>query len=473
MNLKKWGLVMVSNNERFQNIYNNVVKGGYDFGTGSWAVVNDNVKMKLDDIGEFHPYISSGIQVSDNDLKKFKESCLSTSSKNEDDVSRELYSKVPGINYDKRLGFYSGLYIGHVVEKDFRKNGSSGGFGTWILEELMNTGLIDYVINVVPTGNNDKLFEYRISNNIESLEKGAKTKYYPVEFSEVINTLKKIPGKYAIVGLPSFIMELRLLSDLDPVIKDRVKFTIGLVCGHQKSAKFSEFLAWQCGIEPGNLTSINFRKKLIDSLASQYAIEVKGEVNGKTKTITRRMSELVGSDWGEALFKVRASDFTDDVMNETADITLGDAWLPEYTKDSKGNNIIIVRNHDIQSLIDNAIKDGRVKLDKTDVETIFSSQAAHYRHTRIELRYRLYKKDKEKKWYPNKRESPSPKLPWIRKRIQDEREKICLTVPSMYLEATKKNDLGYFLKKISRLRNSYKNTYKLKRVLSKIKRVFK
>lgn len=125
-------------------------------------------------------------------------------------------------------------------------------------------------------------------------------------------------------------------------------------------------------------------------------------------------------------------------MNETADVTLGDAWLPEYTSDSKGNNIIIVRNPVIKAIIEAGIENDKVKVDKVDAATIFRSQSSHYRHTRVELGYRLYKQIKAGHWVPKKRTQPSKNFPWHRRKIQDEREAICLKVPYMYLKAVEK-----------------------------------
>lgn len=456
----------------FKDIYNKVVRNKYDFGTGSWAVINTNIEMKFDKYGEYHPYQKNNdYQYSENEVNNFKESCLSTSDLNEFDISKELYSQVSEIKYNKDLGYYSGLYVGHVVEGDYRRNGSSGGFGTWILSQLLENDEIDFAINVTESKDNEKLFEYSISDNLKGIENGAKTKYYPVEFSKVINVLKRTPGRYAIVGLPSFIMELRLLATIDPVIKERLKYTIGLVCGHQKSTKFAEFLAWQCGIEPGNLEKINFRKKQNNYPADRYAIEITGKVDGKEQTIIREMRDLLGNDWGQGFFKVRASDFTDDVMNETADITLGDAWLPEYTKDNKGNNIVIVRNPVIQKIINDGIKNNKLTVDSVDENTIYRSQASHFKHTKYEMAYRLFKKQKNNEWIPKKRIEPSSNIPWIRKKIQDQREKICLEVPEYYQEAVSKDDIDYFINKIKPLSKRYRNIYLLKRIISKIKRM--
>ncbi len=458
----------------FDEMYTKVVDGKYSFGTGSWAVASPHITMKLNEYGEYQPELKESANLpSEKELKAMQDSCLSLSEKNESDVAEKAFSNIPDIKFDNRIGFYSGLYIGHVTEGKFRENGSSGGFGTWIFKELLERGKIDGVIQVKESTENSKLFEYGISNSLEQICTSAKTRYYPVELSEVINKIKNTDGNYAIIGLPSYIMETRLLSDVFPQLKKRIKFMIGLICGHQKSTKFAEFLAWQCGINPGNLQRINFRKKMKDGNASDYAIEVTGLVNGKSQTIVRRMRDLIGSDWGQGIFKISASDFTDDVMNETADVTLGDAWLPEYVKDSKGNNVIIVRNPVIKEIIEDGIKNSKISVTRVNVEKVFSSQAAHFRHTQRELAYRLYKKEKAKMWVPQKRVVASNDFPWIRKRIQDKREEICKKVPLIYAKAVNKNDIMYFETRMAKLSKSYKNLYTIKGIQDKIKKELK
>lgn len=437
------------NQKNFKYIYNEIKENKYDFGTGSWAVVNDKVKMNFNQFGEYVSSINSSEieELSQSEIESLRKTSMLLSDENESDIAEELFSEVPNIKYDNRLGYYSSLYVGHVLEGTYRENGSSGGFGTWLLKELLEKKIVDGVIHVKESNQENKLFEYGISNTIDEIIAGAKTKYYPVEYSEVLKKVLTTPGKYAIIGLPSYIMELRLLAKENPLLKEKIKISIGLVCGHQKSTKFAEFLAWQCGIKPGNLKNINFRKKQNDEPSSSYAIEVTGIINGHEKTIIKKMSELKGGDWGQGFFKVRASDFTDDVMNETADVTLGDAWLKEYVTDTKGNNILIVRNPIVKSIIDEGIKNGIIKVNNVDSDTIFKSQEAHFRQTQDELKYRLYKKEKNEIWHPRKRVNSSNELSWSRKRIQDKREKICDKVPLIYEKAVKKDNINYFLRK--------------------------
>lgn len=446
----------------FDSKTQNIIDMGYDFGTGVWPILNENIEMKLTDTGIYKPVLNNKLHNKESNFDKLKEfNNFLENGTIIDQLSKEKFSNIPNINYDKRLGYYSSLYVGYVKELDYRENASSGGFGTWILKELLEQGHVDGVIHVKESNSNEKLFEYQISRTIEEVREGAKTKYYPVELSEVLSVVKQNEGNYAVVGVPSFIRDIYLLSKIEPIIKERIKFTIGLVCGHQKSSKFAEYLAWQCGITPGNLESVNFRKKLSNSSADDYGIEFKGKVKGKTKTIVKKMSELDGKDWGQGYFKVRASDFTDDVMNELADVTLGDAWLPEYTRDSKGNNIIITRDVVIDDIIKKALEKKLVNLDIVDKETMFKSQSAHYRHTHDELSYRLYKKEQENCWYPKQRVEPNNEIALTRKKIQDMREQICLQSHEHYKMAVQKNDISYFKNNMEPLVERYKKLYRI------------
>lgn len=81
-----------------------------------------------------------------------------------------------------------------------------------------------------------------------------------------------------------------------------------------------------------------------------------GMKKNKEVTVVKRMHELIGHDWGKGFFKRKVSDFTEDMMNEIADVTPGDAWLSEYTKDYMGNNILIVRNERIDQLLKAVLK---------------------------------------------------------------------------------------------------------------------
>ncbi len=439
-----------------------IVNEDYTVKSGAYAVADSKYSMTIDEFGEYK-YDKDGL--ASTEKSKLELVCsMSHKSYDEDKIAKELFRNTDDIKHNQVIGYYLNLYAGHVIEGDYRKNASSGGFATWIFKELLVNKHIDGVIHVKASSAAETLFEYGVSTTVEEICEGSKTKYYPVEFSKALNKVKKLPGKYAIIGIPSFITELRLLAMQDKTIDNKIKYTIGLICGHQKSSKYTEALAWQYGIKPGDLRDINYRKKIPNKSSSDYSIEMTGTINGKLVKKTVNQNNFFVSNWGHGFFKTKFSDFTDDAMNETADISLGDAWLPEYVTDEKGNNILIVRNKEIQRIINNGLKEGKIKLDALSVNDIIRSQKGLIRHTRDALPYRLYKLDRTQIWRPKKRIQASNKLPYIRKKVQNIRKDIAEQSHLIYREAVIRDDWMFFEKKMQKYVNRYDYAYKLLRI---------
>jgi hypothetical protein len=138
-------------------------------------------------------------------------------------------------------------------------------------------------------------------------------------------------------------------------------------------------------------------------MASDYGIEVTGRKASETVSQVRPMSELYGRDWGQGLFKYLACEYCDDVFGETADVSVGDAWLPQYASDWRGTNVVVVRHPLIDQLVKEAVAGGRLRFDALPVETVVQSQAAGLRHRREGLAYRLWLNDQVHQWRPTKR----------------------------------------------------------------------
>ena len=443
---------MISRNER--RSLKKIQRQRLYIGSGVDDIYDSNLKTYLDDFGQYHPDYT--------DAKKQAVSEIvynSDFSKNEDEISKSLYAKVNGIKYDKIIGHYIDNYVGFVRQDEYRKKGSSGGMVSWVATKLFESGEIDGLIHVKKSNKPGQLFEYVISRSVSGIKSGAKSRYYPVELSTVLKEVIDTPGKYAVVGIPEIITELRLLSEKNKTIKDRIIFYFGLVAGHQKTTKYAEALAWEYGIEPGNLQDIDFRVKRDSGRASDYDTMIKGRVNGETNTFTIPGTEPFISSWAHGFFKAKFSDFTDNTFNEVSDITFGDAWLKEYVEDPAGNNILIVRHPVIARLIKKGIKDGELSLDPVDEQTIVKSQMGLVHHTKDELSYRLHKEKKIFGWSPLKRVTPSDTLQEKRKKVQDARQKIALLSSVYYKKAVKKNDFSYFRKKMQVYTDRYDRLY--------------
>jgi coenzyme F420-reducing hydrogenase beta subunit len=365
-----------------------VIRSGLCIGCGNCVAQAGSslVRMDFDKYGQLKPTGSPDWLLSPS--VSFSQICpFSPLAKNEDELAEDLFRNAE--NHDSRIGRFQKAYVGHVEEGDFRAKGSSGGLVTWVLSELLQRDLIDGVAHVVPVENpyqTGRFFEYRISRTIEEIRSGAQSRYYPIEMSKVLQTAREVPGRYAFVGIPCFIKAVHLLRKEDPILKERIKFTLGLFCGHMKTARFVESLAWQMGINIDEVQSIDFRHKTPNRPANWYRAKLMLR-NGRI--LEKDWWDLADGDWGAGYFMNSACNACDDVVAETADISFGDAWVKPYAEDPWGTNVIITRSPLVEALVNNGIAQGRLKLKEVDSEFVSKTQAAALRQRREGLAYRL------------------------------------------------------------------------------------
>ncbi|WP_104826956.1 Coenzyme F420 hydrogenase/dehydrogenase, beta subunit C-terminal domain [Rhizobium sp. NXC24] len=307
---------------------------------------------------------------------------------NEDELAERHFPAAR--NRDYLLGRFEAAFVGHVEEEEFRANGSSGGLVSWVAAELLRRRLVDGVAHVAPvdpkTDGDRRLFRYTLSRSLDAIKAGAKSRYYPVEMSEVLETIRAIPGRYAIVGIPCFIKAVRLSCAADPILAERIAFTLGLFCGHMKSARMAESFAWQMGRDVSDVERLDYRVKCPDRPANWYRAQLTLR-SGESRS--RDWWDLADGDWGAGFFQNSACNFCDDVVAETADIAFGDAWKEPYSADGRGTNVVIVRSFVLLGLIRAGMKSGRLNLSDVDAAFVIATQAAGFRQRREGLAFRL------------------------------------------------------------------------------------
>ena len=393
-----------------------IIGSGLCIGCGSCAAqaALADVRMGFDAFGQYKPlgpvaWLRAGSE-------SFARTCpFSPTARNEDLLSASLF---PLTNkYDQQIGSFEAAYVGHVAEADFRTQGSSGGLVTWVAAELLRLGLVDGVAHVVATDDpaaEGRFFRYRVARTGAEVRAGAKSRYYPIELSEVLQAIRNTPGRYAVVGLPCFIKAVQLLRREDPVLRARIAFTLGLFCGHLKSARFAESFAWQLRVPLGQVQRVEYREKQPERPANWYRAQL---TLRDGRQVARDWWHLVDGDWGAGFFMNPACNFCDDVVAETADIAFGDAWVEPYSSDGRGTNVVVVRSPQVQQLLASAIAEGRLALTEVDAAFVAQTQAAGFRQRREGLAYRLTWARRGRSVRPRKRVAPSANLPRPRKLI--------------------------------------------------------
>jgi coenzyme F420-reducing hydrogenase beta subunit len=387
-----------------------IVRSGLCIGCGSCAAGNPAAGVRWDKHGFLKP--SGPSEWFEAPSEYVTRHCpFAPGAVNEDTIAIARFPSAP--SQDRSIGRFEAAYVGQVCDDGFRPRGSSGGLTSWVAAELLRTGAVDGVAHVVPaTSDNGRFFEYRISRTAEALTGGAKSRYYPVELSAVLREIRATPGRYVVVGIPCFIKAIHLLRASDPLIRDRITHTLGLFCGHQKSAAMVESFASQLKRELGQVRTLDYRIKDERRPANWYRVHL--DLRDGTSA-EQDWWHLADGDWGAGFFQNPACNWCDDVVAETADISFGDAWLEPYSSDGRGTNVVIARTAEMRDLIEFARQTRRLNLEPVGAEFVIRTQAAGLRHRREGLAYRLTWRRRGIR--PVKRPWALPALPLRRKLV--------------------------------------------------------
>jgi coenzyme F420 hydrogenase subunit beta len=287
-------------------------------------------------------------------------------------LNLEVFGKQPE---DALLGNYLSCYVGHATDYDIRYNSASGGLVTALLIFALEQGMID---GALVTGmRKDKPLEPQpfIARTRDEIIEAAKSKYCPVPANIALKEILKAKEreKFAVVGLPCHIHGIKKAESVNKKLKDRIVLHIGIFCGHAPTSLWTEFHLRRKGIKKEAVAKLNYRG---EGWPGRMSISLK---DGSNRFI------LYGDAWGcfSNLFYYGRCILCCDQAAELADISFGDAWLPEFTGDRVGKSIVICRNRRGEEILQNAASHEKLELDRVSGDKAIRSQRGFYRKKKI------------------------------------------------------------------------------------------
>lgn len=251
--------------------------------------------------------------------------------------------------------FDNTFYIGK--SKEFQDNASSGGVATFVLNNILEKKIVDYIVAVSPNNNSNELFTYTICSKKEDLVLCQGSAYYPVTLSNVLAQIKNIDGSFAIIGVPCFVSALKKLKQQSPFWNNKIKFLIGIVCGHTPTKFMVDCLAFKTGHKRNDIVSCRFRIKDNTRPAWDYGVKLEFSDNSY---VTSFGSDDFGFLFWRKLFSQECCNNCKDVFADDADITFMDAWLDEYKEKNHGTSLIICRNTELDNLLKTLVLKGEI-----------------------------------------------------------------------------------------------------------------
>ncbi|MEM3550700.1 MAG: Coenzyme F420 hydrogenase/dehydrogenase, beta subunit C-terminal domain [Candidatus Bathyarchaeia archaeon] len=265
------------------------------------------------------------------------------------------------------LGNYLKTYVGYASNTDIRYNAASGGLITQLLIFALEKGIINSAM-VTKMEEGSLKPKPSIVRTKEEIIKAAQSKYCPVPANVALRGLFDSRcdenGNVAIVGLPCHIHGIRNAERYMPEMRKMVLFHLGLFCSHTITFKGTRFLLEKLKVKKEQINEISYRGrgwpgKLTLKFTNHRILEIP-------------YPEYYDSGFG--LFIPARCLLCYDFTNELADISFGDAWLPEFAHDINGRSIIIVRSKIGMNLLQKASSEGVVVISEISPEKIIESQ---------------------------------------------------------------------------------------------------
>lgn len=268
---------------------------------------------------------------------------------------------------DELLGSHSNCYMGYATDHSMRWTGQSGGLVTALLVFALEEGLIDGAV-VTRMNKSDPLSpETVVAESKKEILNASKSKYCPVPLNAAVKEVLKKNGKYAIVGIPCQIHGIRKLEMVESELKNKIILHLGLFCSHTLSFLATDFLLHKAGVRKNDLVKFEYRSKEWRGWPGDVLFRLK---NGTEKFLRREYRTLSVS-----FFTPWRCKMCYDQLNEFADISLGDAFLPEVLMNCKeGMSILISRTEIGERALQEASRAGAIKVQKIPRSKVVQSQ---------------------------------------------------------------------------------------------------
>jgi coenzyme F420 hydrogenase subunit beta len=274
-------------------------------------------------------------------------------------LNRSVFGDLPA---NWLIGNVRKAYVGHASEEPIRRNGASGGIVTRTLIYLLEQGIVDGAIMLQQGTPTPWQASPVIARTREEVLRASQSVYVPAPVNVVLETLAKLEGKFAFVGLPDQVASIRRLQQLSHPAVSKITHILGLYCGTiMHFGAVRSFLRSRGVHDVREIAKLSYRE---------------GEWPGKLQivTVSGKVFEAEKFHYNYLIpfYITRSSLLSVDFASELADISAGDAWHPKYESDRKGYSVVLARSEKGEALLERMRKDQAVTLEEKPLEEVLS-----------------------------------------------------------------------------------------------------
>ena len=256
------------------------------------------------------------------------------------------------------IGCVRQVFIGHSAQPEIRRQGASGGIITQTLLYLLANGRIDGAVVLCLGRTKPWLAEPIIARTPAEIIAASQSVYAPAPVNTILEEMNQFDGRLAYVGLPDQVASLRMLQKAGHPGANKVDVVLGPYVGtNMYQGAISSYLRSH-GID---------RLETIADL--QYrAGEWPGYLQIRTQDGRQLRAEKFYYNYLIPFYITQSSLLAVDFTNELTDISVGDAWHPDYEAQRGGFSVVVARSEQGEALLQEMVQAGAVTLTQIAVD---------------------------------------------------------------------------------------------------------
>jgi len=289
--------------------------------------------------------------------------CLATcpgQSVNFREFNQRIFGKQPE---DLQIGNYLGCYVGYAADHQVRYDAASGGVVTSLLIHAIEKGLIHGALVTGMRHDAPLRPNPIIARTSDEIISASRSKYCPVPANIALRQIRDAPDdqKFAVVGLPCHLHGIRKIESVDRRIREKLVLHIGLFCSHPMTFWGTEFLLRKYNVNREDVVSLDYR-------GSGWPGCMKIRMRNGSRMVIPLHEYIIYHDLG--CFTPWRCTLCCDHLNELADISVGDPWLPEQRCDNIGSSTIICRSQIGENILRSAVDEEQIAVRDLDTKRV-------------------------------------------------------------------------------------------------------
>jgi coenzyme F420 hydrogenase subunit beta len=253
------------------------------------------------------------------------------------------------------VGHIIATRTGHAADPAIRARGASGGATTAVLLHLLETKRIDAAIVVRQGVPAPREASAVIAATAAEVVAAAQSVYIPVSVLDILPRLE--PGKtYAATLVPEQAAALRRLQASGHEQARQIAYVLGPYTGTALyPAAIDNFLRSNGIRSDDPVTSLEWR-----------AGDWPGYLEIRTKSGKVLRSKKVYYNFLIPFFVTQTSLQSMDFANEFTDLSVGDAWSPQFEAEGGDHSVVVTRSEKMEAVIREMVEQGKLALDLVD-----------------------------------------------------------------------------------------------------------